>query len=177
MQRKNGGLLACFNFFFLNWSRVDLQYCVNFRCTAKIIREYWVEFPVLYSRSLSAVYFIHSSVYMLTLNSQFVLLLLSLLVTVSLFSMSLVYFCFVSKFICVGFHYIPRISNIIWCLSFSVWLLHQVWSSLCPSMLQHMAVFHAFLWLDNIPLHLCTMLSVSVPLLMDISVASVSWLL
>ena len=59
--------------YFLNfyWSIVDLQCCVSFRCTAKwisytytyshsfldsfpiqIITETWVEFPVLYSRSL-----------------------------------------------------------------------------------------------------------------------------
>ena len=55
-----------FNFY---WSRVDLQCCVNFRCTAKwishtythsfldsfpikAITEYWVEFPVLYNRFL-----------------------------------------------------------------------------------------------------------------------------
>ena len=71
--------LFIFNFY---WTVVDLQCCVSFRCTAKwigyaytyihpfldsfpvqAIIEYWVEFPVLYSRSLLVTCFIHSSVY------------------------------------------------------------------------------------------------------------------
>ena len=65
-----------------HWSRVDLQRCVSFRCTAKwitytctgihsfsdyfpryAVTEYWVELPVRYSR-LSLVYVIYSCVYM-----------------------------------------------------------------------------------------------------------------
>ena len=41
------------------------------------------------------------------------------------------------------------------CLSFSGWL-HLVWSSLGPSVLLHMALFHSFSWLSNIPLYICT---------------------
>ena len=44
-------------------------------------------------------------------------------------------------------------------------------------MLLQMALFHSFLWLNNIPLYLCTSSSLSIPLLMDIYVASVAWLL
>ena len=72
--------------FILYWSRVDLQCYVSIRSTAKwfsytyihsfpdsfpiqVIKEYWVEFPVLYSRPLSIIYFIYSSVYMLIPNS------------------------------------------------------------------------------------------------------------
>ena len=47
---------------------------------------------------------------------------------------------------------IPHRNNIIWSLSFSVWL-HLMWSSLDPSMLLQMASFHSFLWLSNIPLY------------------------
>ena len=38
-------------------------------------------------------------------------------------------------------------------------------------------VFHSFLWLSNIPLWICTTSSLSIPLAMDILVASMSWLL
>ena len=82
-----------------NWSIVNLQCCVSFRCTAKwfsyiyihthicihfqilfhctfsdsfpffsIITRYWVEFPVLYSRSSLFIY-LYSNVYMLIPNS------------------------------------------------------------------------------------------------------------
>ena len=64
------------------WSIVDLPCCVSFRCTAKwisytyryihsfldsipimVITEYWVSFPVLYSRSLLFICFICSNIY------------------------------------------------------------------------------------------------------------------
>ena len=38
----------------------------------EVITEYWVEFPMLYSRSLLVIYFIYSSVYILIPNSQFI---------------------------------------------------------------------------------------------------------
>ena len=67
---------------------IDLQCCVSFRCTAKwfsytythihsfsdsfpvwVITEYWVEFPVLCSRSLLIIYFTYSGIYLLIPNS------------------------------------------------------------------------------------------------------------
>ena len=61
------------------WNIVDLQCYVSFRCAAKwfsytytciysfsnsfpieVITEYWVEFPVIYSRTLLVIYFIYS---------------------------------------------------------------------------------------------------------------------
>ena len=66
-----------FLFFNFYCSIVDLQCCVNFMCIAKnglciyplfwrffSHIGYWVEFSVLYSRSLPVIYFIYSSVYM-----------------------------------------------------------------------------------------------------------------
>ena len=73
------------------WSMVDLPCCISFCCTAKwvsytytyihcfldsipihVITEYWVEFPVLYSRFLLVIYFIYSSVYVSIPLSQFI---------------------------------------------------------------------------------------------------------
>ena len=63
-----------------------------------IITEYWVEFPVLTSRSLLAIYFICSSLCMLIQSSWFIISLfphISSLVTISLFLkfVSLFLFC------------------------------------------------------------------------------------
>ena len=63
------------------WNLVDLQCCVSFKCIVKsisythtyihsfldsfpikVISEYWVEFPVLHSRSLLVIYFMYSCV-------------------------------------------------------------------------------------------------------------------
>ena len=92
-------IINCFkllNFIlFLNfyWSIVHLYCYVSFRCTAKwisytytyihslffldtfpiyAITEYWVEFPVLYSRFLLVIYFMCSSMYMSIPISQFI---------------------------------------------------------------------------------------------------------
>ena len=73
-------------YFLFYWNIVDLQWCVSFRCTAnwfththththihththtykyigsfplKVITRYWVESPVLYSRSLLVIYFMY----------------------------------------------------------------------------------------------------------------------
>ena len=90
---------------------VGLKCCVSFCCTAKwisytytyihsfldsfpvyVITEYWVEFPVLHSRSLLIIYFIYSSVYMSTPISHFIPpCYVSPLVTISLFSKSVSY--------------------------------------------------------------------------------------
>ena len=88
VKQSLGVLFSFFNFY---WSIVDLQCCVSFRCTAKwvtytntyihsfldsfpisVITEYWVEFPVLYSRSLEVTYFIYTSVYMSIPIFQFI---------------------------------------------------------------------------------------------------------
>ena len=42
---------------------------------------------------------------------------------IGLFSMPVSLFLFVNKFICNGNFYMPDVSAIIWCLSFSLWLI------------------------------------------------------
>ena len=52
-----------------------------------------------------------------------------------------------------------------------------LWQSLGPSVLLQVALFYSFLWLNNIPLYICTASAFSIPVLMDIQIASMSWLL
>ena len=105
--------LFCAIFLKFYWSIIDLQCCVSgvqqsdsvihifilFQSfLLQVITEYWVEFPVLYSRSLLVTYLIYSSVCMLIPNSWFIPpppLHVSPLVIISLFlvSVSLFLFC------------------------------------------------------------------------------------
>lgn len=63
----SGGRQELVIFFFLNWSIIDVQHCISFKCTAKwsryiysfadsfpwwFITRYWVWFSVLYGRTL-----------------------------------------------------------------------------------------------------------------------------
>ena len=56
-------------------------------------------------------------------------------------------------------------------------LLHSVWQSLGPSTSLQLTQFRSFLWLSNIPLYICATSSLFIHLLMDTTVASMSWLL
>ena len=83
--------------------------------------------------------------------------------------------CCIFRFICVIL-YIPHMSNIMWYFSFSFWLTSL---SMIISSCIHVAangIFPSFLWLSSIPLYICTT-SLSIHLLMDIKVVSMSWLL
>ena len=55
----------------------------------QVITRCWIQFPILYSRSLLFIYFIYSNMYPLIPNFQFISLLLSFLATISSFSMSM----------------------------------------------------------------------------------------
>ena len=78
MGRVTCSILSGFFFklsFFKNWSIVDLQYCVSFRCTAGFcfvfcrLYSLWVitryRYLVQYSKSLLLICFIYSSLYLL----------------------------------------------------------------------------------------------------------------
>ena len=73
-----------------------------------------------------------------------------------------------------SFHIYVLIYDIFFSLSD---LLHSVLQFLGLSTSFQMTQFRSFLWLSNIPLYICTTSSLFIPLLMDIQVASMSWLL
>ena len=97
------------------------------------------------------------------------------LVTKSVFSTFVTLFLF-HWFICT----LKKNSTYKWyhmiCLSPSD-SLYSLWNSLGSSMLLLMALFHSVIWLSNIPLDICTTCSLVISLLIDIPVASMSWLL
>ena len=68
------------------WSIVDLQHCVSFWCTAKwfryvyicsfplwFITGYWIQLPVLYSRTSLLIHYIYNSLHLLTPSSHSIL--------------------------------------------------------------------------------------------------------
>ena len=92
------------------------------------------------------------------------------LVTLSLFSTSVTLFLFYKYVHIYSFKkYSTYKQYHMICLSLSDFTLG-------PSMLLQTALFH-FLWPSNIPLYICTTSFLFTPLLMDIYVASMSWLL
>ena len=95
------------------------------------------------------------------------------LVSIHLSSTSVSQFLFANKIICTTFfrfHIYALIGEICFLL-FD--LLYSVSRSIHISINDPVSFF---LWLSNIPLYICTT-SLSIPLLMDIQVASMSWLL
>lgn len=87
-------------------------------------------------------------------------------------SVSASLFLFCGTFLCITFQ-IPRVNDIIRCLSFS-YLFHSAWWCLGPSVLVQMALVCSLLCLSNSPLYICTPSFLSIHLSMDVVVASVS---
>ena len=85
--------------------------------------------------------------------------------------MSLILFCYICLFCFVG----SQRREIIQYVSFSIWLisLGKISSKSIHVVTSGKILF--FLWLSNIPLYVCTTSSLSIHLLMDTYVASISW--
>ena len=93
-------------------------YLFSYSFPLGLITRYWIYCPVLHSRNLLFVHYIHNSLHLGTPNSQICPSpsqpqICSLCVWV--------FFCFIDKFIGVII-YIPHISDTIGYLSFSFWL-------------------------------------------------------
>ena len=140
-------------------------------------------FPVLYNVSLQLVYFIHSSLYLLSHYPYLVpLSCLSSLVTTRLFSISVRLLFWLYSIVCFHFQ-IPHISGIIHYLPFSVLLIYftehntlQVHPCCCRW--QNFILFNVeqYFILFNVE-YVYTISSLSMPMLMDTYVSSISWLL
>ena len=122
----------------------------------KVFPEYWVEFPVLYSRSLLLIYVICSSIRIFTPSSWFIPTPhLSPLVTISLFSksVSLSLFC---KLVHLHQFWVSPIGGVIRCLSCSVWLASLGMIISGSIHVTANALFSSILWLSHVSLYICT---------------------
>ena len=122
------------------------------------------QFPVLHNKFFLVIYFKCISLCMSNPNFQFILPThLSTLVTISLFSKS-VSLCFVKKLICAIV------------ILFSAYVIDDICLSLSDNLQVYLycCKWHYF---SDIPLYVYTTCSLSTHLLMDIYVASMSWLL
>ena len=131
-------------------------------------------FIFLNSRFLLVIYFIHIGVYMSIPISKFIpappppFPCFLPLVSKHLFSTSVSLFLpckLLHLYHFSRFHIYALIYDI--CFSLSD-LPHSVWQPLGPSTFLQMTQFHSFLWLSNIPLHICTTSSLSICLSMGI---------
>ena len=121
------------------------------------------EFPVLCSRFSLVISFMHSSVYMAISISQFILSPLPSSVSMSSIYLCL-YLCFANKFICSIF------------LDCTHKQYYMMFIFVFPCLFKlHYSI--SFCGLVIIPVCICTTTSLSIYLLMDIYVASMSWLL
>ena len=162
------------NLFFFKLKCIDLQYHVSFRsiahqCTYLYM---WFFIPYAHSRSLLVIYFIYSSVYMLLAtsncpfsfgNHKFIFHVYESFSVLEISSFE--YFLFLDstcKWYCNDI-----------CLFLST-LFHLVWYPLSSSIFLQITLF---LLLSNIPWYKYTTFSLSIHLLMDIYIASISWLL
>ena len=163
-----------------------LQCCITFRCTAK-----WISYMYTYIHSFFFRFFSHIGHYRVLnrIPSAIQHVLISCLFYIYwciyispnlpvypclpspnnyvCFLHAWLYFCFVNKFICIFFLDSTYI-NIIWYLSFCVWLTSL---SMTMSRFIHVAtngIISFFLWLSNIPLYICTTSSISIQLLISI---------
>ena len=173
------------SFFFINfyWSIGTLQYC-QFLLYRKMKHSYIYIYPLTFgfpsqsgyhsafsrvSQAIQYIIFIHniSSVYVLISISHFL---------PTLFSFGIHTFLIYTRVSIsalqtrspIPFFQIPHICVNMWYLFFSFWLTSLLLHSLGPSIFLQVTQFHSFLWLSNILLYICILVSLSRPLLMDI---------
>ena len=143
----------------------------------------WADLPVLGGCFPLAIYFTFGNVYMSMPLSHFVPAYPSPCPCPQVHSLRLhLYSCpaprFFRTFLYFYFFFRFHIHVLAYGICFSLSdLLHTVWQTLGPPTSLQITQFRFFLWLSNIPLYLCATSSLSICLLMDTSVASVSWLL
>ena len=129
----------------------------------------FILFIFLYIRSLLVINFIHISVYMsISIAPPPHPRHLPTLVYIRFFSTSVSQFLSwkpVHLYHFSRFHIYALIYDI--CFSLSD-LLHSVWQSQGPSTFLQMTQFRSFLWLNNIPLYICTISTLSIRLSMGI---------
>ena len=125
--------------------------------------------PYAYNRFLLVIHFIYSSVYMSIPVSQITPPPYPLVI-ITCFLCLWLYFCPVNKLICTHF-YIPVIGDIMWYISFCVWLTSF---SMIVSRSTHVAAngLILFLSMTNIPLPVSTTSSLSIYLSMNTEFAS-----
>ena len=100
------------------------------------------------------------------------------MVSIHSFSRSVFLFLFCKHDHLNHFFFRVHIHALVFDICFSLSALHYfAWQSLGPSTSPQMTQFGSSLWLSSIPLYMCTTSSLSIPLLMDIPVVSMSWLL
>ena len=95
----------------------------------------------------------YSSLYLLISYSLFIFpLFITLLATISLFSMSGFCFCFIYEFIWVIFTFHTYVVSYGISFSLTYFIKHSI--ILAPTLLLQMAIFHSLLWLSNIPYYM-----------------------
>ena len=143
--------------------------------------KHWADLPVLCDCFPLAIYFTFESECMSMPLCHFVPAYPSPSPCPQVHSLRLrLYSCLAPRFFGTLFIYFFRFHIYVsdYCIGFSLSdLLHSVWQSLGPSTSLQITQFLFFLWLSNIPLYICAISSLSIHLLMDTEVASMSWLL
>ena len=136
-----------------------------------VVTNHWADLPVLCGCFPLATYFTFGSICKYMPLSHFVPAYPSPSPCTQVHSLHLhLYSCPFLRFFRTNFFFFFRFHIYVLaygiCFSLSD-LLHSVWKTLGPFTSLQITQFHFFLWLSNIPLHICATSSLSIHLLMD----------
>ena len=143
--------MQCYvNFFYtakwLSYTYI-LIYSFSYSFPLRFITGCWIQFPVLYSRTLLFLLPVYnSSLLIIPYSQSFALHSPTPLASISLFSLSVSLFL-VCRYI--GLYCILDSTYKWYHIIFAFWLVHWAWSSLGSSMSLQMALFHSLWWLSN----------------------------